>query len=185
MTIAPVVGAGLGFTFAIVSLRRHGLALGTTLEEYRGAARVQSLADSYRLYSKIASGIATIVSIVELPSILLGQTAVLSICMAGWIVIIGYTIFRAWQIGDASLFGKFDVLQIVAAAALLTMFGAIKYVVFIRPQAGIPTQPVPALDLVKMILVGNALVLFQAIVIAIFGLNILYRVLDLTNLQRR
>lgn len=185
MKIAPVVGAMLGFIVAIASLLRHGLSLNATLEEYRRAARVQSLLDISSLFMKIAFGVATTVSIVELPSILIGQVTALSICVAGWAVVIGYTLYRAWQVSDSSSFGNLDVFQIAGGAALLMIFGAILYGVFIRVQAGMPTQLVPALDLVKMIFVLNACVALEAMVIAIFGLNILYRVLGTMNPQRR
>jgi hypothetical protein len=182
MKIAPVVGAILGLIFAMISLRRHGLAFGTTLEEYRGAARVQSLDDSYSLYAKIANVIVAVVSIVELPFILIGQAPAQYIFVAGWIVIIAYTLYRAWQIGDASLFGNFDVFQVVGGAAFLTILATM---LFIPMQAGMPIQPVPAFDMVTMILVLNAFVAMGATIIAIFGLNLLYRFLDLTNTPRR
>jgi len=182
MRFAPVVGAILGFAFALASLRRYGLAFGTTLEEYRGAAKVQSLADSYPLYKEIAFGIAAVVSIVELPFILIGQAPALYILVAGSIVIFGYTLYRAWQIGDASLFGNLDVIQIVGGAALLTILGTLLYAPM---QAGMPIQSVPAFDMVEIILVLNAVVAMGAIVVAIFGLNLLYRFLDLINKQLR
>ncbi|MBR1210769.1 hypothetical protein [Bradyrhizobium sp. JYMT SZCCT0180] len=179
--VAPLVGAGLGCALAIASLRRHGLALGTTLEEYRGAAKVQSLADSFRLHGKAAFGIATIVSVAELPFALIGQAAVLPICLAGWVVIIGYTIYRAWQIGDVSLFGKFDIFQAVGAVSFSMIFVAILYGFF---QAGMPARAISFFELIRIVLVGNAFATMQAMIIAIFGLNIVYRVLDLTNPQR-
>jgi hypothetical protein len=181
MKIAPVVGAILGLAVAIASLRRYGLSLDASVEEYRGAAGVRSPKAISSLCMKIAFGVATVVSIVELPAVLLGQTTALSICSEGWIVIIGYTLYRGWQIADPNSFGKLDVFQIVAGAALLLIFGAFLYEVVVVE----PTQTIPELALVKMMVVLNSCAAVEAMLIAIFALNILYRVLGMRRPQRR
>ena len=182
MKVAPAIGAILGLIFAILSLRRHGLSFGTTLEEYRGAARVEALYDSYLIYAKITGEVTVVVSIVDLSFILIGQTPIQYILVAGWTVMIAYTLYRAWQIRDASLFGNFDIFQIAGGAAFLTILGALLY---IPMQAGMPTQPVTAFELVKIILTSNAFVAMGAMIVAIFGLNFVYRLLSLMNTHRR
>jgi hypothetical protein len=52
-------------------------------------------------------------------------------------------------------------------------------------QAGMPTQPVAAFELVKIILTSNAFVAMGAMIVAIFGLNFVYRLLSLMNTHRR
>ena len=80
MIVAPIIGAPLGFTFAIMSLRRHGLPLDSKLEDYRSAAGITS--EAPKAYLNAAFGIALIVVLVELPSIMFGQDAVLLVCAA-------------------------------------------------------------------------------------------------------
>jgi hypothetical protein len=182
--IAAPTGAVLGLLFAIVSLRRYGLSLNASLEQYRGAAGVPSLKEVFSLYVKIAFGVGTAASIVELPTLLIGQQTALSTCAAGWIVIVGYTLFRAWRIGDRSSFGKLDVFQTVGGVATLMIFGAFLSEVVVGLWAGMPTESLSGPTLIRMILLLNAGAAMEAAVIAVFGLNLLHRVSGVTSSQR-
>lgn len=177
MKVAPGIGAVVGFVFAIALLRRYGLSLDAGLEEYRAAAGVRSLKDISKRCLNIALGAAAVVSVAELPSILIGQTTVLYVCQAGWPVILGYTLYRAWQDSDASTFGNLDVIQIVAGTAVLMGIGAVLCGIIVQVQAGFPIQTIPRFELIRMILLLNSIAALEAMVIAIFGLNILHRVL--------
>jgi hypothetical protein len=151
------------------------------VEEYRAAAGVRSLKEISLLYMNIALGAAIAVSIIELPAILFGQTAALFICSSGWVVIFGFTLHRAWQLTDPGSFGKFDIFQIVCGAALLMGLGAILCGFAVVE----PTRTIPAFELVRVIFVLNACAAMEAMVVAIFALNVLYRVLGMMNPLRR
>jgi hypothetical protein len=60
-----------------------------------------------------------VASIVELPVVLAGDAAVLSSLPVGWIVIIAYTFYRAWQSNDPRTSNiDLDVFQITGGVAL-------------------------------------------------------------------
>jgi len=185
MKIAPVVGAVVGFIFAVASLRRYGLSLDAGLEEYRDAAGVRSLKHVSLRYLNVAFGAAAVVSVIELPFVLIGQATALSVCAAGWVIIIGYTLYRAWQIDDPTSHGNLDAFQIVGGVLSLTFFGAILCGVFIYVQAGMLTQTIPGFELVRMILLFNSCAALEAMVVAVFALNILRRVAGMINPWQR
>jgi hypothetical protein len=177
MKIAPVIGAIIGLIVAAASLRRYGLSFGATLDEYRSAAGVRSLKDISLLYMNIALGAGIVVSLVELPFVLVGQATALYVCMAGWAVIVGFMLYRAWQISDPASFGNLDVFQIVGGTALLISLGAMLYAIAAGLKAGIPAQSVPAFGLVRIIFLLNLMAAIEAMVIVTFGLHVLYRIL--------
>jgi hypothetical protein len=185
MKIAPVVGAVVGFIFAVASLRRYGLSLDAGLEEYRDAAGVRSLKHVSLRYLSVAFGAAAVVSVIELPFVLIGQATALSVCAAGWVTIIGYTLYRAWQIDDPTSYGNLDAFQIVGGVLSLSFFGAILCGVFIYVQAGMLTQTIPGFELVRMILLFNSCAALEAMVVAVFALNMVRRVAGMINPWQR
>jgi hypothetical protein len=102
--IAPAVGAILGLIVGIATLRLRGLPLRATLDEYRAAGGGESGSEILSLYLKIALNAAIVVSIVELPVFLMERNAAPYVVVAGWMVIIGYALYRAWRSSDERWF---------------------------------------------------------------------------------
>jgi hypothetical protein len=188
MAIAPVVGAILGFAIGVVTLRLRGLPLSATLEEYRASAGFGSIEDFCTFIMKVALNGGVVVSIVELPALLIGEAAVLSILPAGWIVIIAYTLYRAWQINDPRTSNiDLDVFQITGCVALLVMSGCmLLFPLFSRMShaQNVELALNVGLDLAKAIFVSNAFAALPAVAIAVFGLYLFCRIVELIAPQR-
>jgi hypothetical protein len=182
MPIAPVVGAILGFAIGVVTLRLRGLPLSATLEEYRAAAGFGSIEDFCTFVMKVALNAGVVVSIVELPAVLIGETAALSILPAGWIVIIAYALYRAWQINDPRTSNiDLDVFQITGCVALLVISG---FVLLFPLFSGTPHAHFSDLDLVKVIFITNAFAALPAVAITVFGLYLFCRIVEMIAPQR-
>lgn len=182
MAIAPVVGAILGFAVGVLTLRLRGLPLSATLEEYRAAAGFGSIEDFCAFIMKVALSAGVVVSIVELPALLIGEAAVLSILPAGWIVIIAYAFYRAWLFNDPRASNTdLDVFQIAGCVALLVISGFLMlFPLFSRMSHAHNSE----LDLAKVILVTNAFAALPAVAIAVLGLYLFCRIVEITTSQR-
>jgi hypothetical protein len=173
LKIAPFAGALLGAGFSLVLLRLHGLPLRASVEEYRDAAGVQSLKEISRLYLNIALGAALVVSAVEVAALLIDPVAVLFGWSVGWVAVIGYTFWRAWQINHPASFGRFDIIQVSAGATFLMISGLFLYGPF--DGSVMLDRGASGFRLIKSIVVMNLWVALTATMIALFGVNILRR----------
>jgi hypothetical protein len=183
MKFAPVVGAILGLIFGIATLRLRALPLRATLEEYRAAGGGDSGSEVLRQYRNIALGAAIVVSILELPVFLAGWAPASGVLETGLVLIIAYTFYRAWRSNDPRLFNiDFDAFNIAGGVGVLLIFGFMLYAPFAGQQG--PMLNVSAPDLVKGALAYNGCAAFLAVVIAVFGLNIAHRILELISPQR-
>jgi hypothetical protein len=168
MAVAPVVGAILGFAVGLVTLRLRGLPLSASLEEYRAAAGFGSIEDWCSFIMTVALNAGVVASIIELPVVLAGDAAVLSSLPVGWIVIIAYTFYRAWQSNDPRTSNiDLDVFQITGGVALLVISG---FVMLFPLFSGTPHAQFSDLELIKVIFVTNAFAALPAIAIAVLGL---------------
>lgn len=165
LMIAPLIGAPLGLIFAIVSLRRYGLPLNSKLEAYRSAAGI--VAEAPKAYLNAALGVALIVVLVELPSIMLGQDTVLVVCAAGCIVVFGGTIYRSWHLTNTPV--RLDIFQIAGGTGCLAIFGSIVYVFTTEIELN---QTISKIDLVKLIFVINGIAAILSAVPVCFALAI-------------
>ena len=179
--IAPFVGALLGAGFSLATLRLHGLPWRATLDEYRSAAGVQSLKEISWRYLNIALGAAFVVSVVELAGLLIDPVTVLSCWSVGWMAVIGYTFWRAWQINHPASLGRFDIFQIFGGVSLLTISGFFLYGPF--DGSIMLDRGASGFALAKAIFVINAWVAGTAAVIALLGVNILRRLSQTAGLQ--
>ena len=182
MAIAPMVGAILGFAVGVVTLRLRGLPLSATLEEYRASAGFGSIEDWCSFIMTVALNAGVVASIIELPVVLAGDAAVLSSLPVGWIVIIAYTFYRAWQSNDPRTSNiDLDVFQITGGVALLVISG---FVMLFPLFSGAPPAQFSDLELIKVIFVTNAFAALPAIAIAVLGLYLFCRIVELIAPQR-
>ena len=165
LKVAPIVGALLGLLFAILSLRRYDLPLSSKLEAYRSAAGVS---ETPMPYLSSALGVGLIVSLIELPSIMFGQDVTLPICVVGWVVVLGGTVYRSWRLNGPP--GRLDVFQITGGIACLVIFGWIMYVFAVEIRPGM--QTVSLIHLAKVIFILNGFAAFVSAVLSYFGLAI-------------
>jgi hypothetical protein len=180
--IAPVVGAILGLIFGIATLRLRGLPLRATLEEYRISGEGESGSLIISEYLKIALGTALLVSIVEVPVVLIGGFSAPSVFAAGLIAIVGYTFYRAWRSSDRLLNIDFDAFNLAGGAATLILSGFVLYGAFGGWQSLVLNASGP--DLIKGVWACNAFGAFAASMIAFFGLTISHRVREMISSQR-
>jgi hypothetical protein len=87
MTIAPVVGAVLGFALGALTLRLRGLPLSAGMDEYKAAGRGGSFEPGAPLYAKGALNVALVISIIEAPILFINKTSAPIVFPAGWLVI--------------------------------------------------------------------------------------------------
>jgi hypothetical protein len=142
---APVIGASLGFLLAILSLRWAGLPLSSTLETYRSAVGVRGTPNF-----KLALKVAVIVSLVELPAAMLGWNFTRAWCEAGWLFVLGSTLYLNFRFGPHSI--KLDIFQIVGGIGLLLIFGSFMYAFVVAP---VEAKAVSLFNLAKMIFIFN------------------------------
>jgi hypothetical protein len=180
--MAPVVGAILGLIFAIATLRLRGLSLRATLEEYRAAGGGESGSVIISEYLNIALGAAIVVSIIELPVVLIGGFSAPDVFAAGLIAIVGYTFYWAWRSSDRLLNIDFDAFNLAGGAGTLILSGLMLYVAFGGWQNLVLNASGP--DLIKGIWACNGFGAFAASVIAFFGLTIFHRIRELVSSQR-
>ena len=180
--IAPVVGAILGLIFGVATLRLRGLPLRATLEEYRAAGGGVSGGVIISEYLNIALGAAFLVSIVELPVVLIGGFSAPDVFAAGLMPIVGYTFYRAWRSSDRLLNINFDAFNLAGGAGTLILSGFLLYGAFGGWQSLVLNASGP--DLIKGIWACNAFGAFAASVIAFFGLTISHRIRELASSQR-
>jgi hypothetical protein len=142
---AAVIGASLGFLLAILSLRWAGLPLSSTLETYRSAVGVRGTPNF-----KLALNVAVIVSLAELPAALLGWNFTRALCEAGWLFVLGSTLYLNFRFAPHSI--KLDIFQIVGGIGLLLIFGSFMYAFIVAP---VEAKAVSLFDLAKMIFIFN------------------------------
>ena len=181
LKMAPVAGALLGGGFAFILLRLHGLPLSTSVDEYRDAAGVQSLKDVSRLYLNTAMVAAVVVSGVEVAALLIDPVAVMSFWSVGWLAVIGYTCWRAWQFNHPASLGRFDVIQVSAGVIFLMISGLFLYGPF--DGSVMLDRGASGFRLVKAIVVMNLWIALTATIIALFGVNIVRRLSRVAGLQ--
>jgi hypothetical protein len=117
------------------------------------------VSEAPKTYLNAASGVALIVVLVELPSIMLGQETVLVVCAAGCIVVLGGTIYCSWRLTKSPV--RLDIFQIAGGTGCLAMFGSIAF--FLVTEAEL-TQTIPMIGLAKLIFVING---FSAVLSAV------------------
>jgi hypothetical protein len=142
---APIIGASLGFLLAILSLRWAGLPLSSTLETYRSAVGVRGTPNF-----QLALNVAVIVSLAELPAALLGWDFTHALCEAGWLFVLGSTLYLNCRFAPHSV--KLDIFQIVGGIGLLLIFGSFMYGFVVAP---VEAKAVSLFDLAKMIFIFN------------------------------
>jgi hypothetical protein len=142
--VAPVIGASLGFLLAILSLRWAGLPLSSTLETYRSAVGVRGTPNF-----KLALNVSVIVSLAELPAALLGWDFTRALCEAGWLFVLGSTLYLNCRFASHAI--KLDIFQIVGGIGLLLIFGSFMYT-FVAPDEA---KVASLFDLAKMIFIFN------------------------------
>ncbi len=164
LKIAPFLGALLGLFFGIISLRRYQLPFDSSVESYRCAAGVGET--TVNLNS--ALGVGLIVSLIELPSVLLGQDIALLICMAGWVCVLGGTVYRSWRSGAYPI--RLDVFQITGGIACLAIFGWIMYAFAVEMRPGM--QAMSWVHLAKAIFLLNAVAALVSAILSCFAIAI-------------
>ena len=181
LKIAPFAGAVLGAGFSFFLLRLHGLPLRASVDEYRDAAGVLSLKELSQLYLNIALVAAVVVSIVEVVALLIDPVAVMSYWSVGWMAVVGYTFWRAWQLKHPASFGRFDIIQVSAGTILLIISGLFVY----GPLDGsvMLDRGLSGFQLIKIIVVMNLWMALTAMIVATFGVNILRRLSKAAGLQ--
>ena len=180
LVIAPFLGAILGLLLAIASLKRHGLSLSASLEDYRNAAGVRSLNQVSVRFTNIALGGAAIVSIVELFGLLFGQALVLAMVPAGCVLVVFYALFRSWQVSDAGQFGKLDAIQATGGIMGILLVGLMLYPWITR----VPDGSMPILNVIRLVFVVNATAALEAAMLAALGIGFVYRMLALIEMRR-
>lgn len=174
---APIIGALLGLLFAILSLRRYELPLNSTFEDYRSVAGV---VDTPKLHLNVALGVGLIVSLIELPTVMLGQDITLPICVIGWVVVLGGTVYRSCRFNGST--GRLDVFQITGGVAFLVISGWIMYTFAEEIKPGM--QIIPIGHLARVIFVLNGFAAFISAVLSFFGLAIVSKLGAGTALRR-
>jgi hypothetical protein len=179
--IAPFVGGLLGAGFSFVVLRFHGLPLRATVDEYHDAAGIPPLEGILRLYFNFAFVAALVVSIVEVAGLLIDPAIVLSCWSLGWVAVTGYTVWRAWKLNHPDALGRFDIIQIFGGVGFFMISGLLLYGPF---DGSVMLVRAPDIfTIIPAILVMNAWVAGTAVVIALFGVNILRRLSRAAGLQ--
>jgi hypothetical protein len=185
MKIAPLIGAVLGLAIGICTLRLRGLPLAATLEEYRAARGGESIKEAFSQYLRVALGTAIVISIVEVPVVLIENSALPFVLLAGWIVLMAHTFYRAWKLNSQRLLSNnFDIFNLVGGLALIGICSSLIYSAFERLQSGAANTDVSGLFLIKAIVVWNLFTAIDATAIAIFGICALEQILKLTNPER-
>ncbi len=181
LKIAPFAGALLGAGYSFVLLRLHALPLRASVDEYRAAAGIVSPKEISLLYLNIALRAVLVVSAAEIVGLFITPVAVLSGWSVGWVAVIGYTCWRAWQLDHPASYGRFDIIQVSAAVILLMISGLFVRGVFdgsVMLDRGATT-----FQLIRAIVVMNMWVALTAMVIAMYGVNILRRLSRTAGLQ--
>jgi hypothetical protein len=177
LEVAPIVGALVGFLFAIFSLRLNDLSLRSTLEDYRSVAGVSGIQMEY-LNSALRVGL--IVSFIEFPSVMFGQDVTFPICVLGWLGVLGGTLYQGWRVYGAP--GRLDVFQIVGGIAGLLIFGSCMYVFALEIRPGL--QNVSVFYLVRAIFILNGLAAFASAILSLFGLAIVSNIAERILVRR-
>lgn len=145
--VAPIIGASLGLLLAIFSLRLSELPLSSTLETYRSAVGVRGKPNL-----SVALSVGVIVSLVELPGILLGSDFTHTMCVTGWLFVLVGTVYLGFRFTTYPV--KLDIFQMVGGTACLAIFGSFMYTFVVA----IPSEmkSVSSFDLAKMLFIFNA-----------------------------
>jgi hypothetical protein len=183
--IAPLIGAILGLAIGIGTLRLRGLPLTATLEEYRAGRGGESIKEAFSQGVRGALAAAVVISIVEMPAVLIDNSTLPFVLLAGWIVLVAHTFHRAWKLNAQRLLSSnLDVFNLAGGLALIGICSTLVYFVFAGLQRGAANTEVSALFLVKAIVVWNLFTAIDAAAIAIFGICALEQVLKLTSPER-
>jgi hypothetical protein len=151
----------VGFLFAIFTLRLCRFA------------PVSKTARSNKV-SQFALRVGLIISIIELPGVMLGQDVTLPICIVGWLGVLGGTLYQGWRVNGAP--GRLDVFQLIGGIAGLLIFGSFMYVFAMEIGPGL--QNVSILYLVRVIIIPNGFAAFAPAILSLFGLAIVSNIAE-------
>src|SRR4051794_15646618 len=167
LKVAPVIGTSFGLLYAISTLRRFGLPLSSTLEDYR---RIAGISDVPKIYFWSALRICLIVSCIELPAIMLGQQIALTISATGSVVVLCVTILQSWRLTNSPV--KLDVFQLAGGVGCLVIFGWMTFVIVTEARPWEQAEAVSWIVLTKMIFAINGVAAILSAVFFSFPLSL-------------
>ncbi len=100
----------------------------------------------------LAFSVGAIVSLVELPGALLGWNVMHTVCVVGWLFVLGGTLYLNFRFAARTV--RLDIFQFVGGIASLVIFGSFLYAFVVAPVEATATV-LSLIELVKTILIIN------------------------------